>query len=130
VLLGDIPAEPEATWTADGRPLTAEFARERLARMICADAHELSAEDALSAAVCVRDAQLSQLRAAIRRVLTARRLATHCFILSGSGEFLARRLIEDGAVAMTVVSLAARLGETASRCAAAHALAVLAERHE
>jgi probable H4MPT-linked C1 transfer pathway protein len=130
VLLGDIPAEPEATWTADGRPLTAEFARERLARMICADAHELSAEDALSAAVCVRDAQLAQLRAALRRVLTARRLATHCIILSGSGEFLARRLIEDGAVAMTVVSLAARLGETASRCAAAHALAVLAERHE
>ena len=38
VILGDLPEQPTDTSTADGRPLTKEFARERLARMICADA--------------------------------------------------------------------------------------------
>ena len=41
VMLGEIAEQPEATWTADGRPLTRDFARERLARMICADAHDV-----------------------------------------------------------------------------------------
>ena len=38
LLLAEISEDPTANWTADGRPLTMECARQRLARQICADA--------------------------------------------------------------------------------------------
>ena len=40
VILDCIPEQTDATTTADGRPLIKEFARARLARMICADSSE------------------------------------------------------------------------------------------
>lgn len=126
VVLGDMAEEPAATWTADGRPLTVDMARARLARMICADAGQFCAEDALRAAICVRDAQLARLRAALGSVLSDRRGAVDCFVISGVGEFLARRLVAAAASSAEVISLAERAGPAVSACAPAHALAVLA----
>jgi uncharacterized hydantoinase/oxoprolinase family protein len=47
-------------------------------------------------------------------------------VLSGRGEFLARRLIERLRLKCPVISLSTELGPSISRCAPAHALAVLA----
>ena len=56
VVLGEMTEEPTATWTADGRPLTVEHSRARLARMICADVAQVTREDAAAAAAHVRPA--------------------------------------------------------------------------
>jgi (4-(4-[2-(gamma-L-glutamylamino)ethyl]phenoxymethyl)furan-2-yl)methanamine synthase len=125
VVLGELAKQPEATWTADGRPLTREFSHERLARMICADTSTFSIADAEAAAATLREAQLSQLEAAVRHVAgqSARRPET--LILSGHGEFLGQAVVRRVFPAARVVSLSQRLGEEASRAAPAHALAVL-----
>ena len=126
VLLGDLAEDPEATWTADGRPLTAEFARERLARMVCADATSFSAEDARQAAEIIRNAQIAQLQAALSRAASA--LAEPCefVVMSGAGEFLAGSVARGTVVNGNLVSLSERLGPDVSSCAPAHAVAVLA----
>ena len=46
--LGDLPEEADDTSTADGRPATRAFARDRLARMVCADRETFFEEDALA----------------------------------------------------------------------------------
>jgi probable H4MPT-linked C1 transfer pathway protein len=126
VVLGELAEQREATWTADGRPLTAEFARERLARMICADVTMFDEEDARSAAKFVRDVQINPLRAALLRVADASAVRTECVVISGAGEFLGRRVVRDSAIGEQVISLAKELGREISLCAPAHALAVLA----
>jgi (4-(4-[2-(gamma-L-glutamylamino)ethyl]phenoxymethyl)furan-2-yl)methanamine synthase len=126
VLFGDLAEDPEATWTADGRPLTAEFARERLARMVCADATSFSAEDARQAAEIIRNAQIAQLQAALSRAASA--LAEPCefVVMSGAGEFLAGSVARGAVVNGNLVSLSERLGPDVSSCAPAHAVAALA----
>jgi probable H4MPT-linked C1 transfer pathway protein len=127
VVLGELPEQPAADWTADGRPLTKEFARARLARMICADSARFGEDDALQAAAAVRDAQAGQLRDAIQQVLARMERPPEGLVLSGMGEFLARPVVA-GILSCGehVVSLSERLGPEASEAAPAHALAVLA----
>jgi (4-(4-[2-(gamma-L-glutamylamino)ethyl]phenoxymethyl)furan-2-yl)methanamine synthase len=126
VLLGDLPEQRQASCTADGRPLTLEYARERLARMICADADLFSIDDARRGAEFIRDTQIIQLQAALDQVMTAMTVSITCVVLSGAGEFLARRVVTDALPGCRIISLAERLGADVSKCAPAHALAVLA----
>jgi hypothetical protein len=124
VVLGQIAEQPTADWTADGRPLTKEFSRERLARMICADGSTFTEADAELAAAAVREAQTRQLRDGIRRVAVERPPET--LILSGVGEFLAQEAIRGVLPQVRVIRLSERLGAEVSNAAPAHALAVLA----
>ncbi|MEX2093103.1 MAG: hydantoinase/oxoprolinase family protein, partial [Pirellulales bacterium] len=124
--LGEIAEQPEAAWTADGRPLTRPYARERLARMVCADRTTFDDHDARCAAEAVRDAQLAQLRHAVEQVLSAISEPPARFVVSGDGEFLAVRLVKQIWAHGQVKSLATELGAKVSACAPAHALAVLA----
>jgi probable H4MPT-linked C1 transfer pathway protein len=126
VLLGELAPDSGATWTADGRPLTRPFARERLARMICADRTMFDVDDAIAAAQTIRGAQLQKLRAALCRIVSAHAGAIECVVVSGSGEFLARALVREALSAVRVVSMSERFGPAASACAPAHALAILA----
>jgi hypothetical protein len=126
VVLGELAEEPEATWTADGRPLTVEIARERLARMICADRTQFDAKDARAVVVAIREAQLDRLRVAVARVAARQPHPIETVIVSGAGEFLARALVEAEWPAVRIVSLAKELGARVSACAPAHSLAVLA----
>jgi probable H4MPT-linked C1 transfer pathway protein len=122
VLVGDLPEQPDALGTADGRPLTKEFARERMARMVCADATTFSNDDAQRAAQWVRQTQIAQLRAAIATVISTMPRPPEVWVTSGSGEFLARQL--EGTT--RIVSLGAELGPDVSSAAAAHSVARLA----
>lgn len=130
VVLGEMPEQSLATWTADGRPLTRLYARERLARMICADRTTFDDHDARSAAEAIRGAQLAQLRNAIEQVVSSMPKPPERLVVSGVGEFLAVRLASEALADAQVVSLASTLGADASRCAPAHALAVLAREAE
>jgi hypothetical protein len=126
LVLGDLAEDPTSTNTADGRPRQKEFAQARLARMICADSTMYSWDDALRAAVAVREAQLALLQSAARRVIARMESPPATIVLSGHGEFLGRLLLERLEFTGRTVSLSEQLGPLVSRCATAHALAVIA----
>jgi probable H4MPT-linked C1 transfer pathway protein len=125
VTMGKLPERLEAICTADGRPLTKECARARLARMICADASTFDKLSAERAAARIHDAQIARLRVALHRVIVEMGHQPECFVISGSGEFLARELAY-GYPQSRIVSIGDRLGAQVTEAAAAHALAVLA----
>jgi uncharacterized hydantoinase/oxoprolinase family protein len=94
--------------------------------MICADREGFDERTALRMAYETQEAQLALLERGARRVLHQLEAAPQTWIVGGAGEFLARRLIARLGVRCPVVSLIERLGAAPSRCAPAHALAVLA----
>ncbi len=126
LLLGDLPEVPTDHHTADHRPATRSAACRRMARMLCASELQFEPEDAVACARHVAQQQLAMLVRAARRVLQAMQLPPTAVILSGHGEFLASRLLAALAWQGETVSLVDKLGPIVSRCAPAHALAVLA----
>lgn len=126
VLLDELPEQPDATWTADGRPLTREYARERMARMICADPTEIDLKEAIAMARHVRQCQFETLEQSIRKAIARESRPYETIIVSGSGEFIARAIARQIFGERTIVSLSEQLGAVASSCAPAHAVAVLA----
>lgn len=130
LMLGELPEEPENSDTADGRPRTWPHALARLARMVCADADSFTAEDARQAAATVREAQLELLQAAVEKVVTRMGAPPKTVITSGHGEFLLRYLLARLPWQADVLSLTEELGPAVSRCAPAHALAVLARERK
>ena len=130
LVLGEIEEHPEAIWTADGRPLTEAFARDRLARMLCADRTMFDENDARRAAAAIRTAQLALLGKAMQQVASPMSTPPEVLVVSGAGEFLARRLAEEAQLDCELISLASELGPAVSQCAPAHALAVLARERD
>jgi (4-(4-[2-(gamma-L-glutamylamino)ethyl]phenoxymethyl)furan-2-yl)methanamine synthase len=111
--------------TPDRRPASREFARERLARVVCAD-REMLDDAAISAiADALADAQAASVAAAIHRV-AARHPSLHMAVVTGLGEFVGRAAAL--AAGLDVVALSAELGDAAARCAPAASVALLLER--
>jgi probable H4MPT-linked C1 transfer pathway protein len=126
VLLGDLPERPDSTATADGRPFTREFAHERMARMICADASQFNFEDARRAAQRVKGAQIDRLANAARQVLQAMQRPPQAIVVSGAGEFLAAVVCRTLWPHTRVNSLSEQINPGASECGPAYALSILA----
>jgi (4-(4-[2-(gamma-L-glutamylamino)ethyl]phenoxymethyl)furan-2-yl)methanamine synthase len=126
VTLGALPEHADNVATADGRPLTKELARERLARMICADSATFSAADAAEAAASVREAQVATIRNAVEKVVTAMPGPAGCVVLSGGGAFLGSRVADRLEPPVKLIVLEEQIGPKASDCGPAHALAVIA----
>jgi probable H4MPT-linked C1 transfer pathway protein len=122
--LGEIRSDSKDLSTADGRPSTADAAVDRMARMVGADRDGFTTEDAFAFAQSADEALLDRLEAASRRASLTRPAQV---VISGSGEFLARRLAKrilepDG----TIVSVEESWGPIASSAACAYALVLLA----
>lgn len=130
LMLGELPEEPENRDTADGRPRTWPHALARLARMVCADADSFTADDARQVAAAVREAQLELLQTAIEKIVTRLGVPPKTVITSGHGEFLLNHLLNRLPWQADVLSLTEELGPAVSRCAPAHALAVLARERK
>ncbi len=126
LMLEDLPEQPDNRHTADGRPATRLAARDRLARQICADRSMFSHDDALAAARTIAERQRAEIGRALTRVIGRRPTPPPTVILSGRGEFLARRAVDQLGLAAETVTLSERLGSVASTAATAYALAVLA----
>jgi probable H4MPT-linked C1 transfer pathway protein len=126
MILGQLPEDNLDDLTADGRPADKPNARARLARMIGADSESFNHRDAVALAQALAEAQARRLAATIKRVIANLPASPTAFVLSGHGEFLAVRAIELMAESRRIVSLSHELGPRVSRCAPAHALAVLA----
>jgi len=124
--LGDLPEEPNRKDTADRRAATKAAAHDRLARAICADREALTETDALAIAEALAQAQLHKIAAIAVQLIARLQQPPHTVVISGRGEFLARRVLDELKLKSAVVSLTRELGPELSQCAAAHALAVLA----
>jgi probable H4MPT-linked C1 transfer pathway protein len=125
--LGDIESNPLDISTADGRPSTADAARERLARMIGADRDGFTAEDALAFSQAAEACLLDRLGRAVERACRLAIGRPTAAVVAGSGEFLARRLARrviepDG----PIISVKEAWGERASAAGCAYALVQLA----
>ncbi|NIP85991.1 MAG: H4MPT-linked C1 transfer pathway protein [Planctomycetales bacterium] len=130
LMRGELAEESTNTDTADGRPATRAAAQARLARMICADPAEVTEADALGFADAVAARQRAALEQAVRRVAGRARGGPQQMVVSGQGEFLARQAAAQAFPQAGLVSLADRAGAAISLCAAAHAVAVLAEEQD
>lgn len=126
LLLDDIPEHPADNDTADGQPFTSVAAHARLARMIGGDAELVTLDEARSFARQVREAQVTLLAMQGLQVIDNMAGVPQCVVVSGQGEFLAKRLLERAEFSGQVISLQERLGPELSRSATAHALANLA----
>lgn len=128
--LGDLPEEPHCLHTADGRPATRSAAFDRLARSICADRDMFSDADAHAAATAVARAQQALVAIALQGVVERMSQPPQTAIISGRGEFLARRVLARAQPGVRIVSLADEMGPDLSIAATAHALAVLARENQ
>jgi probable H4MPT-linked C1 transfer pathway protein len=130
--LGDIESNAADLSTADGRPATVLAARDRLARMVCADVDAVSAADARALAQAADRSLIERLVLAAERSCRDTIGRPVAAVVAGSGEFLARRLahlvIEPGG---PILSLKEAWGPVASSAGCAYALLELAkERFE
>ena len=89
LILGHLAPDAYTCATPDGRPATVEFARERVARLVCADAEQLAAEEIDAIAAFLHAEQVSQIEAAVRRV-SGRFEGEPAVVPLGAGAFLAR----------------------------------------
>ena len=91
LVLGRLAPEAYDCPTPDGRPPTVEFARERIARLVCADVEQLVPGEVDAIAAYLADEQLRQIEAAARRV--ERQLPPAAPVVrAGSGAFLGREV--------------------------------------
>jgi len=102
--LGAIDPDPDDRATADGRPATVAYARDRLARMIGADRETFTDQDALVLARAADTRLMDRLVAAAELACGAVIGRPTAVVVSGSGVFLALRLAErilgpDGSIA-------------------------------
>jgi probable H4MPT-linked C1 transfer pathway protein len=93
LILGHLAPGAYTCATPDGRPATVEFASERVARLVCADAEELAAEEIDAIARFLHAEQVRQIEAAVRRV-SGRVGADPPVVPLGAGAFLAREAAE------------------------------------
>ncbi|MBN1851323.1 MAG: hypothetical protein JW829_01315 [Pirellulales bacterium] len=130
VILGELPEDASDTATADGKPRLREYARARLARSVCMDPAAFSQTDGRAIALAVREAHTFQLVRAAKKVIDAMPSSPAAVVLSGAGEFLARRLVDIVLPGTRLISFSELLGSAVSCCAPAHALAQLANERK
>src|SRR4051794_18788390 len=91
LVLGRLTQEAYDCPTPDGRPATVGFARERIARLVCADAEQLDGDEIDAIAAFLHAEQLRQIEAAARRV--QRLLPPEApVVAAGSGVLMAREV--------------------------------------
>jgi probable H4MPT-linked C1 transfer pathway protein len=128
LVLGSIPEDEADLGTADFRPATRAAAHARLARMVCADLETSTPQQREELARRVASLLVGRLASALKTVAKRLPAPPRVALLAGSGEFLARRVLDeqDAFVLLTVESLSKRLGSAISQAACAYAVAVLA----
>lgn len=131
LILNDILEDPFNLESADGRPRTIEFARSRLARMLCSDMEHCTLDEINLLAKHAKEAQCDRLLEAIERVLNQQddHQALDSILISGSGEFLGSyiaEIVKQKYQQLHLFKLSELISPTLSECAPAYALARLA----
>ena len=125
--MGDIAEEPDNCATANRRPATIEAAQDRLARLLCRDRTELPLDQARGVAEFLADVQRQRIGGAVDRVVAADSRTPETIIVSGSGSFLANRILDAHAKLSGIprTNLTEMFGSEASEAACAFATARL-----
>jgi probable H4MPT-linked C1 transfer pathway protein len=124
LILGFISAELYSCPTPDGRPRTRQAARERLARLVCADTEMLGEEQTVKLARYLFEKQLQQLTAALCQVLSGLDKGYEMpLAVGGAGRFIAK--MAGQRLGIPVLNLAETLGEDALDALPAFAVAHL-----
>jgi probable H4MPT-linked C1 transfer pathway protein len=130
LVLGPGKEDPSDRETADGRPATRRNALARIARMVCADAADLS-DSALHELAADADRTLRRfVRAGLEKTIHTLSRPPECLIISGSGEFLLERIVAECFDPLPrLESFRANFGPALSSCACAYALAKLTQEY-
>jgi probable H4MPT-linked C1 transfer pathway protein len=128
LMTGEIPEDAQDLDTANGKPATKANAWDRIARMLCCDRDEVSFEEAVQIARFLADVQRQRLAGSLERVVHRSRLPCETIIVSGSGTFLARRLVWENRKTQDaqLVVLADQCSQAVAESACAYAVAQLA----
>jgi probable H4MPT-linked C1 transfer pathway protein len=122
LVLGHLTPEAYDCPTPDGRPATVAFARERIARLVCADVEQLDEDEIDAIAAFLYDEQSRHLVDAARRV--QRPLAPDAPVVAvGSGAFLGHNVA--ARLGRAVADVPEPWGATGGEVAPAAALAAL-----
>jgi probable H4MPT-linked C1 transfer pathway protein len=122
--LGALEADDYTVATPDGRPTTREFAGERLARAVCADAEMLDEEAVGTIARALAEAQVLLVADAVRRARVRHPRITTA-VVTGLGDFIAAEAARRQG--LEVSHLADRIGDAARTAPAAAVAWLLAE---
>lgn len=125
--LGLYDDEPENHSTADGRAATREFAKTRLARIICADGDEVTWTEINEIARELYSVMVRKIAKAIRQVVETHQINVEMTVICGHGDFLAEAALDSAGVVTHREYLTDLIGANAARCAPAYALATLAQ---
>ena len=93
LILGQLAPDDYTCPTPDGRPATVEYARERVARLVCADAEQLGVGEIDAIAAYLHAEQVRQIEAAVKRV-SERLEGDPAVVPLGTGTFLVREAAE------------------------------------
>ncbi len=93
LILGHLAPDAYTCPTPDGRAASVACARERVARLVCADAEQLEPGEVEAIAAHLHAEQVRQIEAAVRRV-SARFATAPPVVPLGAGAFLAREVAE------------------------------------
>jgi probable H4MPT-linked C1 transfer pathway protein len=85
LVLGHLEPEAYDCPTPDGRPATVEFARERIARLVCSDVEQLEAAEIDAIAAYLHGKQ-------VRQIAEAAQVHDGPVVAAGAGAFLAREV--------------------------------------
>ena len=120
LVLGGVQQDSGDRDTADGMPRTAEFAANRLARMIGLDRRTVTTFDARELASQVIAAAQQRLRDPIASLIP-----NSLIVLSGHGQDIAGLPDEHAAGDNAILQLSEKLGPAVARCAPSYAVAML-----
>jgi probable H4MPT-linked C1 transfer pathway protein len=122
LILGHIAPGDYTCTTPDGRPATLEFARERVARLVCADTEQMAAEEIDAIAAFLHAEQVRQIEAAVGAV-RGRFEGAPPVVPLGAGAFLAREAAEHLGLAVVELPWSAAERDAAPAAALAELLA-------
>lgn len=130
LLLDQIPEDAHNSDTANGKPATKQAAHDRIARMLCCDRDEISYDEAIQIARFLADVQRQRLAASLERVVQRRSSSCQFAVISGSGLFLARQLLQGNrrTANCQILSLADLKSQSVADAACAYSVAHLAAR--
>jgi probable H4MPT-linked C1 transfer pathway protein len=94
LILGHLAPEAYTCPTPDGRPASVESARERVARLVCADEEQFAPGEIEAIAAYLHTEQVRQIEAAARQVSTRFAWTATPVVAFGVGAFIARTVAE------------------------------------
>lgn len=94
LLANNLPEDPKDTDTADGRSFTKTNSARRIAKMLCADQSEIQMSKILSTSQLAIKTQIKWITSALKKHLQRKGKEPKWVSVSGSGESLAKMVIE------------------------------------